>query len=37
MSITACVKVYDGIALGSDSATQVTGRDPQGNISVLKI
>jgi hypothetical protein len=37
MSIVACVKVYDGIALGADSATQITGRDPHGNINVLKV
>lgn len=36
MSIVACVKVYDGIALGADSATQISGRDPQGNIATLK-
>lgn len=37
MSIVACVKVYDGIALGADSATQITGRDPSGNVVVLKV
>ena len=37
MSIVACVKVQDGIALGCDSATQISGRDPQGNIGVLKV
>jgi len=37
MSIVASVKVQDGIALGCDSATQITARDPQGNIGVLKI
>lgn len=37
MSIVACVKVYDGIALGADSATQITGRDAQGNVGVLKV
>lgn len=37
MSIVACVKVQDGIVLGCDSATQILGRDPKGNISVLKV
>lgn len=37
MSIVACVKVYDGIALGADSATQITGRDTSGNVGVLKV
>ncbi len=37
MSIVACVKVQDGIALGCDSATQISGKDSQGNIGVLKI
>ncbi len=37
MSIIASVKVCDGIVLGSDSATQIMGRDPQGNIGVLKV
>ena len=36
MSIIACVKVHDGIAMGSDSATQITGKNRQGNIGVLK-
>lgn len=36
MTIAACVKVYDGIILGADSATQIMGKDPQGNIVVLK-
>ncbi len=37
MSIVACVKVQDGIALGCDSATQISGKDSQGNIGVLKV
>jgi len=37
MTIVACVKVYDGIVLGADSATQIMGKDPQGNIVVLKV
>jgi len=37
MTIVACVKVYDGIVLGADSATQIMGKDPQGNITVLKV
>lgn len=37
MTIVACVKVYDGIVLGADSATQIMGKDKQGNISVLKV
>ncbi len=37
MSIVACVKVRDGIALGCDSATQISGKDPKGNIVVLKV
>lgn len=36
MTIVACVKVYDGIILGADSATQIMGKDPQGNMAVLK-
>ena len=37
MSIIASVKVQDGIALGCDSATQISGTDPQGNVGVLKV
>lgn len=37
MSIVACVKVQDGIALGCDSATQITGRGPDKRIGVLKV
>jgi len=37
MSIVACVKVYDGIVLGADSASQITGQDPQGRMGVLKV
>jgi len=37
MTIVACVKVYDGIVLGADSATQIMGKDLQGNITVLKV
>ena len=37
MTIVASVKVHDGIALGCDSATQIQGKDPTGNVSVLKI
>jgi len=37
MSIVACVKVHDGITMGADSATQVTGRDSQGRVAVFKI
>jgi len=36
MTIVACVKVYDGIVLGADSATQIMGNNPQGDIVVLK-
>ena len=36
MTIVACVKVYDGIVLGADSATQIMGKDAQGNIALLK-
>lgn len=36
MTIVASVKVYDGIVLGSDSATQIMGRDPQGKIVIFK-
>ncbi len=35
MSIVACVKVYDGIVLGADSVTQVTGKSSSGDIAVL--
>jgi len=37
MTIIASVKVQDGIALGCDSATQVSGRDPEGKIGVFKV
>lgn len=37
MSIVACVKVQDGIALGCDSATQISGMDQHGNIGILKV
>ena len=36
MTIVACVKVYDGIVLGADSATQIMGTDQTGNLGVLK-
>jgi hypothetical protein len=36
MSIVACVKVYDGIALGADSATQIMTRDQAGNVIAIK-
>jgi len=37
MRILACMKVLDAIVLGCDSATQITGKDPSGNIGVLKV
>ena len=37
MSIVACVKVQDGLVLGCDSTTQISGRDPAGNVGVLKV
>lgn len=37
MTIVASVKVQDGIALGCDSATQISGRDSKGKIGVLKV
>jgi hypothetical protein len=36
MTIIASVKVYDGIILGADSATQIMGQDANGNNVVLK-
>lgn len=36
MSIIASVKVHDGIALGADSASQIFGKDPQGQVGVIK-
>jgi len=37
MTIVACVKVQDGIVLGCDSATQISGKDPKGSMGVLKV
>ncbi len=37
MSIVACVKVQDGIALGCDSATRITGKGDDNKIGVLKV
>jgi hypothetical protein len=36
MSIVASVKVYDGIALGADSITQLIGEDAKGQFAVMK-
>jgi hypothetical protein len=36
MTIVACVKVYDGLVLGADSATQIMGQDDKGNVTLLK-
>ncbi len=36
MTIVASVKVYDGIILGADSATQVFGKLPDGKMAILK-
>jgi len=36
MTIVACVKVYDGLVLGADSATQIMGQDDKGNSTFLK-
>lgn len=36
MSIVAAVKVYDGIVLGADSATTITGTTAPGQVQVVK-
>jgi hypothetical protein len=36
MSIVACVKVYDGLVLGADSATNIFGTAPDGTPAVIK-
>lgn len=37
MSIVVCVKVNDGIVLGADSATQISGKDDKGKVVLLKL
>jgi hypothetical protein len=36
MTICACVKVRDGLVLGTDSMTQIGGEDPTGRRGVIK-
>ena len=36
MSIVACVKVYDGMALGAESMSQILGKQPGGQSQFMK-